>query len=56
MREVDLIFIVLEDVSEGEGIVVPGEPQILLLEVVLKVGDIRADSVPAEVLLLLDLG
>jgi hypothetical protein len=53
MSEVDLVLLVLKLVSEGESVVIPGESHVLLLVVVLEVGDVAADSVPAKVFLLL---
>ena len=52
MSKVHLVLIELKGVSEREGVVVSGEPNVLLLVVVLEVGDVSPQSVPAAVLLL----
>lgn len=52
MGKVHLVLIELKGVSERECVVVSGEPNVLLLVVVLEVGDVSPQSVPAAVLLL----
>jgi hypothetical protein len=52
MCKVHLVLIKFKGVREREGIVVAREANVLLLVVVLKVGDICAQTVPATILLL----
>jgi hypothetical protein len=52
MSKVHLVLVKLKGVSKREGVVVSGEPNVLLLVVVLKVGDVCPQSVPAAILLL----
>jgi len=52
MCKVHLVLIKFKGVREREGIVVAREANVLLLVVVLKVGDVCAQTVPATILLL----
>ena len=52
MRKVHLVLIKLKGVREREGIIVAGEANVLLLVVVLKVGNVSAQTMPATILLL----
>lgn len=56
MSEVDLVIIEFEGMRESECVVIPGESHILLLEVILMVRDVTANSMPAQVLILFELG
>jgi hypothetical protein len=52
MSKVHLVLIKLKGVREREGIVVAREANVLLLVVVLKVGNVSAQTMPTTVLLL----
>jgi hypothetical protein len=52
MGKVHLVLIELKGVSERECVVVSGEPNVLLLVVVLEVGDICPKTMPAAILFL----
>jgi hypothetical protein len=50
MSKIYLVLIKLKSVSEGEGIVVSSEANIFLLVVVLKIGDITANTMPTSII------
>ena len=53
MREIDLVFIILEGMSKSESIVVACKTHVLFFIVVLKVRDISANTMPTKVLFFL---
>ena len=50
VSKVHLVFVILKRVRKRQRIVVPFATQVLSLEVILKVVDVSADSVPANLL------